>query len=68
MIGSSDVSTIRQTHSHYIGIESYDSILEDYDIDEGLRELERLGLLVVTNKGSSYSLNVKKKAEIQSFL
>jgi len=30
MIGSSDVSTIRQTHSHYFGIETYDKILEDF--------------------------------------
>ena len=28
LIGSSDVSTIQQTHSHYFGIESYESILE----------------------------------------
>jgi ppGpp synthetase/RelA/SpoT-type nucleotidyltranferase len=117
MIGSSDVSTIRQTHSHYFGIESYDSILQDYDatvlgfakrrsldsdarrilqklysqniwgkkrvsrdtlknhychgldsIELPISELERLGLIVVTNKGSAYSLNVKKKTEIQSFL
>ncbi|KAB0604052.1 RelA/SpoT domain-containing protein [Castellaniella defragrans] len=31
MIGSSDVATVRQTHSHYFGIESYDSILENLD-------------------------------------
>jgi len=28
MIGSSDVSTIRKTHSHYFGIETYDTILQ----------------------------------------
>lgn len=31
MIGSSDVATVRQTHSHYFGIESYDNILESLD-------------------------------------
>ncbi|MBF0294002.1 MAG: RelA/SpoT domain-containing protein [Magnetococcales bacterium] len=31
MIGSSDVATIRQTHSHYFGIGSYDSVLERLD-------------------------------------
>ena len=29
MIGSSDVSTIRKTHSHYFGIQPYDKILEN---------------------------------------
>lgn len=28
LIGSSDVATVRQTHSHYFGIESYENILE----------------------------------------
>ncbi|WP_085053930.1 RelA/SpoT domain-containing protein, partial [Candidatus Magnetominusculus xianensis] len=31
MIGSSDVATIQQTHSHYFGISSYDSVLEHLD-------------------------------------
>jgi len=31
LIGSSEISTVRQTHSHYFGIESYDSILESLD-------------------------------------
>jgi len=31
LIGSSEVATIRQTHSHYFGIESYDNILENLD-------------------------------------
>jgi ppGpp synthetase/RelA/SpoT-type nucleotidyltranferase len=31
MIGSSDVATIRQTHSHYFGIDSYENILETLD-------------------------------------
>ncbi len=31
LIGSSDVATVRQTHSHYFGIETYDSILESLD-------------------------------------
>lgn len=28
LIGSSDVKTVRQTHSHYFGIDSYENILE----------------------------------------
>lgn len=31
MIGSSDVATVRQTHSHYFGIEDYENILESLD-------------------------------------
>lgn len=31
MIGSSEVATVRQTHSHYFGIDSYDNILESID-------------------------------------
>jgi hypothetical protein len=31
MIGSSDIATVRQTHSHYFGIERFDSILENLD-------------------------------------
>lgn len=31
MIGASDASTIRYTHSHYFGIEKYDSILQNID-------------------------------------
>jgi ppGpp synthetase/RelA/SpoT-type nucleotidyltranferase len=31
MIGSSEVSTVRRTHSHYFGIGSYDSVLESID-------------------------------------
>ncbi|WP_216360163.1 hypothetical protein [Sphingobium yanoikuyae] len=55
MIGSSDITTIRQTHSHYFGIEKFDSILENLDqsivgfktrmdIDVGARQI--LALLV----------------------
>lgn len=50
LIGSSEIATVRQTHSHYFGIESYDSILENLDtsivgfsrkidIDIGARQL-----------------------------
>lgn len=50
MIGSSDVATVRQTHSHYFGIDSYENILENLeesvlgfskrmDIDTGARQL-----------------------------
>lgn len=31
LIGSSEVATVRKTHSHYFGIESYDNILESLD-------------------------------------
>lgn len=31
LIGSSEVATVRQTHSHYFGIESYNNILESLD-------------------------------------
>lgn len=31
LIGSSEVATVRQTHSHYFGIESFDTILETLD-------------------------------------
>ncbi|HDR9803965.1 TPA: RelA/SpoT domain-containing protein [Burkholderia cenocepacia] len=50
LIGSSEVSTVRQTHSHYFGIDSYDNILETLDtsivgfqrkidLDVGAREI-----------------------------
>lgn len=115
MIGSSDIATVRQTHSHYFGIEKFDDILENLDqaiygfqtrmdIDVGARQI--LGLLqrrkywgkkavsidtlknhylkdlltidsslktlrekgLINNSDSPISLNVKKKAEIQSYL
>ena len=31
LVGSSEVATVRQTHSHYFGIESYQNILESLD-------------------------------------
>lgn len=31
MVGSTDVSTIRHTHSHYFGIEKYDNILDSLE-------------------------------------
>lgn len=117
MIGSSDVSTIRQTHSHYFGIETYDNILEDFDasvigftkrkvldsdsrqileklhrhdnwgtnkcslgtlknhycagilaFDEAMETLEKMGFVVSFGPKGPVSLNVKKKAEIESFL
>ncbi|SFC79076.1 hypothetical protein SAMN05428997_111155 [Bosea sp. CRIB-10] len=54
MIGSSDIATVRQTHSHYFGIEKFDNILENLDstivgfqtrmdIDVGARQI--LGVL-----------------------
>ena len=119
MIGSSDVATVRQTHSHYFGIETYDRILESLDqavigfskredIDTGARQIlfklhqreawgKRKGIaratlhnhfcknvftfdysldlliekglvLVGSGKGKAVSLNVSRKAEIESYL
>lgn len=31
LIGSSEIATVRQTHSHYFGIETYENILESLD-------------------------------------
>lgn len=31
LIGSSDIATVRQTHSHYFGIENHSNILENID-------------------------------------
>lgn len=31
LIGSSEVATVRQTHSHYFGIETYSNVLENLD-------------------------------------
>lgn len=58
LIGSSDISTIRQTHSHYFGIEKFDNILENLDqsifglktrmdIDVGSRQI--LSVLQIKN-------------------
>lgn len=52
LIGSSDVSTVQKTHSHYFGIASHDAILEDLgqsivkitddvDLDEDAKSLLR---------------------------
>lgn len=117
MIGSSDVSTIRQTHSHYFGIETYDRILEDFDtsvlgftrrkildsearalleklirhdnwgtkrvsidtlknhycrdiynIDLAVDELEKRGLIITSGNKGPIALNVKKKAEIETYI
>ena len=32
LVGSSDVSMLQETHSHYFGIEAYENILENIDI------------------------------------
>jgi ppGpp synthetase/RelA/SpoT-type nucleotidyltranferase len=50
LIGSSDVATVRNTHSHYFGVESYETILESLetsivgfrrkiDLDVGARQI-----------------------------
>lgn len=117
MIGSSDIATVRQTHSHYFGIESFNTILESLDqsiigfktrmdIDVGARQilallvrkkywgrkganidtlknhfaksvntfdssletLRAMGLVSMIDAHSPVSLNLKKKAEIESYL
>jgi hypothetical protein len=117
MIGSSDVSMIRKTHSHYFGIDNYDTTLEaiddsllnfkkrfDFDhdarivlqclyrrgnwnakrvsydtlknhycrevknIDDSINILENLGFIVKIPQGKSYSLNVKKRKEIEKYI
>lgn len=117
MIGSSDIATVRQTHSHYFGIEKFDDILENLDqaifgfqtrmdidvgarqilgllqrrkywgkksisvdtlrnhylkdlitIDSSLRALKEKDLINMADSQSPISLNIKKKAEIQSYL
>jgi len=117
LIGSSDVSTIRQTHSHYFGIKSYDGILEDIDssritfskrkeldtdsriilqtlhrrgnwgekkvslerlknnfchevmsFDNALENLEHMGLVLSSAKGTVYCLNIKKKKDIEKYI
>lgn len=117
MIGSSDIATIRQTHSHYFGIEKFDSILESLDqsivgfktrmdIDVGARQilallvrkkywgkksatidtiknhfakgvntfdasletLIEMELINASDAQAPISLNLKKKAEIESYL
>jgi ppGpp synthetase/RelA/SpoT-type nucleotidyltranferase len=113
MIGSSDVTTIRKTHSHYFGIETYDTILQSIDstivdfnkkeeiderarivlqclirrgnwnakkisfdtlknhycrdidnIEEAVNILERMGF-VIKSSNNNYSLNMKKRKQIE---
>ena len=58
LVGSSDVSMLQETHSHYFGIEAYENILENIDmslvnirkripIDTGARTI----LLAMVNRG-----------------
>ena len=117
LVGSSDVSMITKTHSHYFGIEGYDSILENleesisgfstrkhipketrrvlhtlyrkkfwgrntvsYDtlsnhycktvqnLDGALSLLKELGLIEMTNKKGTISLQSSKREEIESYL
>jgi ppGpp synthetase/RelA/SpoT-type nucleotidyltranferase len=117
MIGSSDVSMIRKTHSHYFGIDSYDTVLQSIDdsllnfkkrsefdhdarillqclyrrgnwnvkrvsydtlknhycreiknIDDSINILEALGFIVKMTQGKSYSLNVKKRKDIEKYV
>jgi len=116
MIGSSDPSTIRKTHSHYFGLETYANILQSIDSDlynfnkreeidneartvlqtlcskgywntkkvsldtlkkhycnevnnvnKAINVLENMGFVIKTMK-DSYSLNMKKRKEIEKYL
>jgi ppGpp synthetase/RelA/SpoT-type nucleotidyltranferase len=117
MIGSSDVSMIRKTHSHYFGIDNYDTILQSIDesllsfnkrgefdqdarivlqclykrgnwnnkrvsydtlknhycrevkdIDSAINLLETLGFITKTSYGNNYSLNTKKRTEMEKII
>jgi ppGpp synthetase/RelA/SpoT-type nucleotidyltranferase len=59
MIGSSDVTAIRKTHSHYFGIETYDTILQSIDItiidinkNEEIDERARIVLQCLVRRGN----------------
>jgi ppGpp synthetase/RelA/SpoT-type nucleotidyltranferase len=79
LIGSSEVATVRQTHSHYFGIETYDNILETLDasivgfkrkidLDIGARQI----LLVLSRRrfwgGKTVSRDTLKNHFCQSIL
>lgn len=69
LIGSSNAATIRHTHSHYFGIEKYDSILQK--IDESLLTFEKRNEIDETSRIVISSLYKKeywgvKKAEINT--
>jgi ppGpp synthetase/RelA/SpoT-type nucleotidyltranferase len=116
MIGSSDPSTIRKTHSHYFGLETYANILQSIDsdlynfnkreemdnearillqtlylkgywntkkvsldtlknhycnqvnnINKAINVLENMGFVIKTMK-DSYSLNIKKRKDIEKYI
>jgi len=59
MIGSSDVTAIRKTHSHYFGIETYDTILQsiasafiDFNKKEEIDERARTVLQCLVRRGN----------------
>ena len=117
LIGSSEIATVRQTHSHYFGIESYSTILESLessivgftrkiDIDVGARQILSClhrrhfwgkktvsedtlrnhfcknvitfdsslqsvlakDLLIRSTLNDGYSLNIRKKADIEQYI
>ena len=114
LIGSSEVATVRETHSHYFGIEAYDTILESLDtsivgfrrkidLDVGARQilltlyrrhfwgsktvsretlknhycqnvltfdlsLDALAAKSLVSTSAGISLNLRMKAEIESYL
>lgn len=39
LIGSSDIATVRQTHSHYFGVSSYQKVLDD--LQDSLQDVSR---------------------------
>lgn len=114
LIGSSEVVTVRETHSHYFGIEAYDTILESLDtsivgfrrkidLDVGARQIllalyrrhfwggktvsretlknhycqnvltfdasiEALAEKALVHTSSGISLNLRMKADVESYL
>lgn len=71
LIGSSDVSTVKQTHSHYFGIDKYDNILEKLDravIGFSRREDIDLGARQILHCLRNRKIWGKKKALSQATL
>ena len=58
LIGSSNVATVRRTHSHYFGIESYDKILEN--LDESIEGFENIGAIDISSRQILLKLYTKR--------
>ena len=64
MIGSSDPSTIRKTHSHYFGLESYETILHKIESDisnfNKQEEIDHDAKIILKNMYSKGNWNTKR--------